>query len=668
MILDDALKLRRRGCSVIPIKPKDKKPPLLDSWEPYQKEPPSEDTIREWFQSCPNANLALVTGAVSDCVVIDVDSEEAKTKLKDFIGDFDLTAVPRTRTGKGWQLFFKHPQVTILNRTAVIPGLDVRGDHGYCVVPPSIHPNGKQYKWEVPLNGELPAMPLKLFQLISASTGEGDNYRQRFNTAEALKGVPRGMQRVTVFRLACKLRHADVPFEIAEKLILECAGNCEPPLPEREALEQFTSAYKRYPAGNGNDQPQQPKQAEIWPEFKSAAEILEEPEEEIVWRWDECLPEAGSSLLVAQPKIGKTTLATNLALSVARGLPFLDRKTQQCAVAYAYLDGPRREIKDNFKRLGLNGSDPVYIHAGAAPQDYVAWIMFQVKHHAVRFIIIDTFQKFFRIQNLNDYSEVINKSAPMLDAAAAENVHLMFLHHAGKGDRGDLDSAIGSTALRGQVQSYLHLKLLPESTRRIFRTDQRHGQGNFPEIAIGFDHRGWLEVKGSREDAEIQDTKPLIAEVLDGDELTEKEIRAAVPKKGIIVSKALRQMFKDAAVERTGEGKKHRPFKYSLAALLTAAGFEKSSSVNAQHSPLQGGLLRGVSDSCPIKTIKENSIPGQAPGHESKNVSQGTKKAEENSSPNQTGTRMGHEWDTNAVFEGVGTRIRDSKKEWEDLS
>ena len=80
IILDAAIAYRRRGFSVIPIKPKDKKP--LIGWEPFQKEPASEETIRNWFTSSPEANIAIITGQVSDLVVIDLDSEEAKQRVK----------------------------------------------------------------------------------------------------------------------------------------------------------------------------------------------------------------------------------------------------------------------------------------------------------------------------------------------------------------------------------------------------------------------------------------------------------------------------------------------------------------------------------------------------------------------------------------------------------
>ena len=257
-LLNAALAYHKQGVSVIPITPRDKKP--LISWENYQHQQASQEEIEAWWPKWPEANVGIVTGTVSGLVVIDLDTVEAKDRLKTLVPDYDLTAVPRSRTGKGWQLFFKHPGTPIPNRAGVLPGLDVRGDGGYVVAPPSIHPNGKVYKWEVLLNGELPKLPLELFKLISSPTGNGseNGFRERFNTAQALAGVPEGQRDETLFRLACKLRAADVPQDMAEKLILEAATNCQPPFPNREALAKVENVYRRYVAGDGRPEKHEP--------------------------------------------------------------------------------------------------------------------------------------------------------------------------------------------------------------------------------------------------------------------------------------------------------------------------------------------------------------------------------------------------------------------------
>ena len=256
-LLYAAINYAKRGFPVVPVKTRDKRP--LIAWEDYQTRSATEEEIKGWWAKWPDANVGIVTGAVSGLVVIDLDSVEAKDRLKEMLPGYDLMAVPRSRTGKGWQLFFKHPGTSIQNRAGIIPGLDVRGDGGYVVAPPSIHPNGKQYRWEVPISDELPKLPVELFKLISSSGSNGEaGLRKRFDTVRALAGVPEGERDKTCFKLACKLRAADVPQDMAGKLILEAATNCQPPFPEREALAKVENVYRRYVAGDGRPEKHEP--------------------------------------------------------------------------------------------------------------------------------------------------------------------------------------------------------------------------------------------------------------------------------------------------------------------------------------------------------------------------------------------------------------------------
>lgn len=295
-----------------------------------------------------------------------------------------------------------------------------------------------------------------------------------------------------------------MPQDIAKTLILEAASNCEPPFPERIALEKIERAYQRYEPKQGET-----KQAQLWPEFLTAKDILQAPKDPTRWILDGCLPSAGGSIFVAKPKVGKSTTIADLCISVVRGEPFLGRATQQGPVAYLFLDGPLPEIADTFVTLGLRESDPLYLHAGSAPADSIDWLLFTIRQKGVKLVVIDTLQKLLRFKDINDYSEVTNRMEPLLDAARQGNCHIMMLHHAGKYSVDDLDAAIGSTAIRGLCYSYLFLKRLnPKSDRRIISSDQRGGK-RFPETAIGFNRLTQrLEVQGSLEDAEINDAEP----------------------------------------------------------------------------------------------------------------------------------------------------------------
>lgn len=60
------------GYSVIPVG--SNKQPLIKSWKPYQTKAATEDTIYYWWEKKPDANVGIVTGAISNLTVVDIDS------------------------------------------------------------------------------------------------------------------------------------------------------------------------------------------------------------------------------------------------------------------------------------------------------------------------------------------------------------------------------------------------------------------------------------------------------------------------------------------------------------------------------------------------------------------------------------------------------------------
>ena len=107
------------------------------------------DRIRTWWQRWPDANVAVATGAASGLLVVDVDLPDGPASLARLVADRGpLPATCEQRTGSGGrQLLFVHPGEPVGNRARLQPGIDVRGDGGYIVVPPSAHPSGHRYRW-----------------------------------------------------------------------------------------------------------------------------------------------------------------------------------------------------------------------------------------------------------------------------------------------------------------------------------------------------------------------------------------------------------------------------------------------------------------------------------------------------------------------------------------
>lgn len=139
--------MARLGFSVIPLKPRDKRP-VGGSWRQYQRHRASEGLLREWYPEGCDRNVGIVTGAVSGVVVVDVDSDEAARAADALLPDTPM----RTRTAKGEHRFYRHPggDARIGNRAKLTVGgrkvaIDLRADGGYVVAPGSTHPSGLVY-------------------------------------------------------------------------------------------------------------------------------------------------------------------------------------------------------------------------------------------------------------------------------------------------------------------------------------------------------------------------------------------------------------------------------------------------------------------------------------------------------------------------------------------
>lgn len=122
------------------------KSPVLYTWKEYQARLPTVEEVTQWFTENPFANIAIITGKISNLVVFDLDSQKAMEYATER-GGFPKT--PRSKTGKGSHIFMKYPGIGhIGNQVKKELTIDIRADGGYVVAPPSIHGSGGQYQWE----------------------------------------------------------------------------------------------------------------------------------------------------------------------------------------------------------------------------------------------------------------------------------------------------------------------------------------------------------------------------------------------------------------------------------------------------------------------------------------------------------------------------------------
>ncbi|QJW92517.1 bifunctional DNA primase/polymerase [Frigoriglobus tundricola] len=121
-----------------------------------------------WVETGNKANVGIATGAASKLVVLDIDVKgggiETLALWKQEHGEMPKTPAVRTPTG-GLHFYFRYAD-GVGSKTGIAPGIDVRGNGGQVVAPPSIHMCGGKYEWIEPLTTPLAEMPAWLLDLI----------------------------------------------------------------------------------------------------------------------------------------------------------------------------------------------------------------------------------------------------------------------------------------------------------------------------------------------------------------------------------------------------------------------------------------------------------------------------------------------------------------------
>ena len=130
------------------------------------------DVVWQWWRRWPAANIGVRTGAVSELVVIDIDpGHGGLDSIRALHREHQLPEGLRVRTGSGgWHLYFAHPGGVVRNSasTTLGPGVDVRGDGGYVIAPPSRHPSGGLYWWRGRF--DIPPLPDHLLERLNPTT------------------------------------------------------------------------------------------------------------------------------------------------------------------------------------------------------------------------------------------------------------------------------------------------------------------------------------------------------------------------------------------------------------------------------------------------------------------------------------------------------------------
>jgi hypothetical protein len=198
-------------------------------------------TVRQWWRQWPTANVAIATGA--GLMVLDIDPDKGGDEsLEDLQRIGRLPETLEVITGGGGRHYYLETREAVGNSASKLgPGLDVRGNGGYVVAPPSSHASGGSYTWEgFDDEGALGVAPGWLVDLCTARPDTVVHFSRAEQWAE-------GSRNTMMTQWGGLLRrHGVTAEEMPELLTVLNYSRCKGQPLSRAEVEQIAASVTRY--------------------------------------------------------------------------------------------------------------------------------------------------------------------------------------------------------------------------------------------------------------------------------------------------------------------------------------------------------------------------------------------------------------------------------------
>ena len=339
------------------------------------------NVIRSWWSRWPKAAIGLRTGEASGVFAVDIDPRHGGDVSLEYVeathGQLPETVESQTGGG-GRHLLLNWPGRPVPCSTGKIAsGIDVKGDGGYIILPPSDHESGRQYCWlfdQCPGEQEIAEAPAWLLEMIEGASQRGPASSGAEATGEE---IPQGHRNTTLANQAGHMRQIGMTAEeIAPALQTINLRRCKPPLDTNE-VERIAASIGRYDPDTSRQ-----AQVECWPQrylgdglselgtpiFRCMDDI---EIEDIDWLWRGFLAGGKLAMFSGDPGTGKSTISVDLAARISTGADWPDGSpgcNPGSVILLSKEDAPEDTIKPRLKLAGADMSK-VYILEGVKQAD-----------------------------------------------------------------------------------------------------------------------------------------------------------------------------------------------------------------------------------------------------------------------------------------------------------
>lgn len=502
-LIPHALGYLNKSISIIPVG-KDKIP--LINWKPYQERMATEQEARQWWTQYPTAQIGIVTGKLSNLLVIDVEKGGDSSWLP------QNTAI--IQTGGGGKHYYYSFVDGVKNKARIKDLVDIRGEGGYVVAPPSETDKGK---YVILQKRRLMPFPKNLFSPGQPKTQQ--EYKQEISTT--YDGANEGQRNATMTSYVGHLLTKIHPTEwntIAWEWIKQANHKNNPPLYERE-LKTIFDSIKNLEKKNDTErwyQREKNNPNDLWDDEENS-EVMQmgEVAKQIQLTTGEVYPlgiklfddaikggvTSGNLVVISAPtRMGKTSLSQNFTYNLAGNMTF----PLPC-LWFSY-EMMVDELWEKFKQMGV-GDDWIIFSPRKITSGDTGWIRKKIqeakKKYFTNMIFIDHLGFLLpdvKKKDFNDYSRNYSAylggiSRDLKRMALDEQVVIFLVAHMRKTNDPSLDDIRDSSGIAQEADFVFTLE-------REFNPDKESLNyfTNYTKIALeknrktGQSVKGWFEM------------------------------------------------------------------------------------------------------------------------------------------------------------------------------
>ncbi len=267
-------------------------------------------------------------------------------------------------------------------------------------------------------------------------------------------------------------------------------------------------------------------------------------------------------------KVGKSTFAYPLVISIARGSAFLDRQTKRGGVLILALEEHPRDVENRLKRLGIREDDPIYVHEGLLPNNEKALeaVRAFILDKEITLVLVDSLSVFWNVKDENDNAAIVREVKPLLALARDTEAAVGLIHHDSKSGGPGGRNIRGGSALFGLVDQAIMLEHLPGeiTNKRLLKTLGRYAESPSELVIelVGNEYR----VVGTREEVGQRAEMYKVREALTVKPMDIETIAKEADIKQKAARRACKALWDEGRGEiiREGGGKKNDPHTYRL--------------------------------------------------------------------------------------------------------